>query len=243
MNLIMKKSVLVSLFVGLFVSLTSCQKDDTSSLEQGSSSTSTLIVTIPQGIETKAAADYGTYIEINAKKTHLRDEELADIAAKTSARFVIGSDAHSPARVGEISLAEELIRQIRLMKEMGLWLEVTTLVIPGLNDSDEELREIAAFIRDNLGASTPWHVSAFFPCYQMQDRPRTPPSTIHRACETGRAEGLHYVYGGNVANREDEATYCPNCHALCMERSGFRVLVPCKGTCPSCGTDLAGVWS
>lgn len=130
-----------------------------------------------------------------------------------------------------------------LMKEMGLWLEVTTLVIPGLNDSDEELREIAAFIRDNLGASTPWHVSAFFPCYQMQDMPRTPPSTIHRACEIGRAEGLHYVYGGNVANREDEATYCPHCHALCMERSGFRVLTPCTGICPFCGTALAGVWA
>ena len=128
------------------------------------------------------------------------------------------------------------------MKEMGIWLEVTTLVIPGLNDSDRELGQIAAFIRDNLGSDTPWHVSAFFPCYQMLDRPRTDPATIHRACETGRAAGLEYVYGGNVANRRDEFTFCPRCHALCVQRAGFAVLSSCDGTCPSCGAPLAGVW-
>ncbi len=146
------------------------------------------------------------------------------------------------SRICSGSLTAVLDNLVR-MKAMGIWLEVTTLVIPGLNDSEQELSSIAGFIRDNLGPETPWHVSAFFPCYKMQDRGPTPPSLIHRACELGRAQGLHYVYGGNVSRPEDEATFCPSCHTPCISRQGFRVLSACTGVCPSCGTPIAGVWA
>lgn len=132
-----------------------------------------------------------------------------------------------------------------LMKELGLWLEVTTLVIPGVNDTDEELAAIAGFIRGHLGAQTPWHVSAFFPCYQMKDRPPTPPATIHRACLIGRTEGLSFVYGGNVRSSEDESTLCPQCHGLCIARQGYRLPGFSRdfdGHCPTCGALLPGVW-
>lgn len=146
------------------------------------------------------------------------------------------------SRICSGSLSAVLDNLVR-MKAMGIWLEVTTLVIPGLNDSVQELTDIASFIRDSLGADTPWHVSAFFPCYRMQDRMPTPPALIHKACELGRGCGLHYVYGGNVAHAGDEATFCPSCHALCIRRAGFRVLSSCSGVCPECGTPLAGVWA
>lgn len=137
-----------------------------------------------------------------------------------------------------------VLENLQRLKDMDVWLEVTTLVIPGLNDSDEELGSLARFIREKLDADTPWHVSAFHPSYAMLDRPPTPPATVHHACEIGRAEGLHYVYGGNVLSTADGATRCPSCGKACLERIQFRVLTPrpFDGVCPSCGAKIAGVW-
>lgn len=137
---------------------------------------------------------------------------------------------------------KQVLENLPIMKRLGWWVEVTTLLIPGLNDSEKEIRDIARFIREDLGRETPWHISAFHPAYQMMDRPRTSPKAIHEACLIGRAEGLHYVYGGNVVNPEDEATCCPECHAVCFGRLGFRVHTRSGGVCPSCGAKLAGVW-
>jgi len=129
------------------------------------------------------------------------------------------------------------------MKERGIWLEVTTLVIPGLNDSDEELGEIARFIRTELGPETPWHVSRFHPTYKMLDRPPTPVSTVHRAREIGLAEGLHYVYEGNVLVSGGEDTRCPQCGRVIIRRMGFHVLENQAkgGICAYCGAPIAGV--
>ena len=129
--------------------------------------------------------------------------------------------------------------------ERGLWLEVLTLTIPGFNDSEEELTRAARFIA-SVSKDIPWHVTAFHPDYKMTDRGSTPVSTLLRACEIGTAEGLRYVYAGNIPGRlgEWENTRCPKCAATVIERRGFRVLANrlADGACPSCATPIPGRW-
>lgn len=141
-----------------------------------------------------------------------------------------------------------VLRNIRhLVKETAVWTEVTTLVIPGVNDGDDELAAIAGFLAE-ISPDIPWHVSAFTPHFNMHDRPPTPAATLRRAWEIGRAEGLHYVYAGNLwASRElagSGNTYCPACHTLLLERAGYHVRHHWRhtGTCHFCGTHLAGRW-
>lgn len=128
------------------------------------------------------------------------------------------------------------------IRELGWWLEVTTLVIPGLNDSDQELAAMAAFIAEKLGKSTPWHLSRFHPTYELQDRPSTPASTLEKAWTAGKQAGLEYVYLGNVPGDPHNATLCPGCGKQVLTRSGFSVTGEAagQGTCPSCGAAIAG---
>jgi len=130
-------------------------------------------------------------------------------------------------------------------KRLGIWLELTTLVIPGVNDADEELRGIAAFIAENLGTDTPWHVSRFYPTYKMIDRPATPVATVMRAVAIGRDAGLHHVYAGNIPGDAGEDTLCQSCQRVVIKRSGFRVTTNrlTNGNCPDCGETVAGVWT
>jgi len=137
------------------------------------------------------------------------------------------------------------LETIRLLHRLDFWVEVVTLVVPGLNDSDAELRAIADFV---VGVSPhiPWHVTAFHPDYQMTGPGRTPVETLARAYEIGRQSGLLFVYAGNlpglVGNREN--TYCPQCNAELIVRYGFSVRRNAlrAGHCPSCGTKIAGLW-
>lgn len=142
------------------------------------------------------------------------------------------------------ALLNEVLESIRLHKRLGIWLEITTLIIPGLNDSDEELAAIARFIADEVGRDTPWHVSSFHPDYQMIDRSWTPLATVRRARQIGVAAGLRYVYEGNVPGDGGENTLCPGCHARLVTRSGFSVrdLAIRAGKCSSCGSEIAGIW-
>jgi pyruvate formate lyase activating enzyme len=137
-----------------------------------------------------------------------------------------------------------VLAAIKQLKELGIWVELTTLLIPGLNDSDEELTELAGFIKNEVGADVPWHVSAFRPTYKMTDRPPTPPETLLRAREIGQKTGLRYVYTGNAHLPEAEDTYCHRCRTRLIGRAGFRVSsnVLKQGKCPKCGTAAAGVW-
>jgi pyruvate formate lyase activating enzyme len=137
---------------------------------------------------------------------------------------------------------QPVLDAIRLYRELGVWVEVTTLVIPGINDSDEELRQIADFLVA-VDPAIPWHVSQFYPAYQMFDRPVTPVLTLRRAGEIGRAAGLRYVYEGNVPGEEGENTHCHRCKALLIERYGFQVRRNAvrDGACPHCGTKVDGV--
>jgi pyruvate formate lyase activating enzyme len=135
-----------------------------------------------------------------------------------------------------------VLASLEKMKALDIWVEVTTLVIPGLNDSDEELRNIARFICQDLGAETPWHVSRFHPAHKELTRPPTPVETLHRARQIGLAEGLRYVYEGNVRG-PGAHTFCYACDALLIERYGYQILTyrVQGGHCPDCGTVIDGV--
>lgn len=138
---------------------------------------------------------------------------------------------------------QPVLDNLKRMKELGIWLEVTTLVIPKLNDDPAELRDAARFIVQELGADTPWHISRFFPGYKMTDRPPTPIKTLHEAREIGLEEGLHYVYLGNVGDESN--TVCHRCGRILIRRQGFWIAENHihQGVCPSCGTPVSGVWS
>jgi pyruvate formate lyase activating enzyme len=137
----------------------------------------------------------------------------------------------------------EVLDSIIEYRTQGVWVELTTLIIPGLNDSDAELRGIAEFIAAHLGIDTPWHVSGFHPTYRLADRPATPVETLRKARQIGIATGLRYVYEGNRPGEGGENTFCPSCSTLLIERYGFRISsnIMRDGFCPACGTVIAGV--
>ena len=136
-----------------------------------------------------------------------------------------------------------VLENLRLMRHLGIWVEITTLVIPTLNDSDKEFEEIAQFIL-SLGPEVPWHISAFYPTYKILSLPRTPASVLHRAREIGMRAGLRYVYCGNIPGEEGEDTFCPVCGRKVVERVGFRVgkNEVVKGECRHCHTKIDGIW-
>jgi len=139
---------------------------------------------------------------------------------------------------------QPVLDSVRLLYELGVWVEVTTLVIPGLNDSPEELKDIAGFIR-SISPEIPWHVTAFRPTYKMMDRPATPVSTLRMAREIGLESGLLYVYEGNIPGEGGENTYCPSCGHELIGRFGFSIRENRvqNGACPDCGQRIAGVWT
>jgi pyruvate formate lyase activating enzyme len=138
---------------------------------------------------------------------------------------------------------EGVKRTLKHLVQLGIFIEITTLIIEGVNDSDEELRAMADFIVNELDKSVPWHLSAFHPDYKMMETPRTSVATLQRAYKIGREAGLEYVYLGNV--RTDFATSCPQCHQPLIKRQGFTTLSNHleDGKCLHCHTPIVGVWS
>jgi pyruvate formate lyase activating enzyme len=141
---------------------------------------------------------------------------------------------------------QPVLDSIRLIYEMGFWLEIVTLVIPGFNDSDRELTEIAEFL-SGISPDIPWHVTAFHQDYKMTAPDNTAPCDLLRAAKIGRAAGLHYVYAGNLPGRvgEFEDTRCPRCGKILVERRGYRILgyhLSRIGTCPDCRQTIPGRW-
>lgn len=137
---------------------------------------------------------------------------------------------------------QPVLDTIRLMKELGVWVEITTLIIPGLNDSDEFLRWAAEFIK-SVDPAIPWHVTSFYPTYKLLDIPGTPVSTLRKAREIGLSAGLKYVYEGNLPGEGGENTYCPSCGELLIERFGFTLTaVKMKNSaCQKCGARIDGI--
>ena len=138
---------------------------------------------------------------------------------------------------------QPVLDAIRHYKELGIWIEITTLVIPGHNDSDAELRKIAEFIK-SVGEDIPWHVSRFHPMYKLTDQPITQAGTLTRARKLGLDAGLRYVYEGNLPG-EGEDTSCPACKKILVKRIGYSVLENNvkAGKCGHCGARIDGVWS
>ena len=137
---------------------------------------------------------------------------------------------------------QPVLDTIRLMKQMGVWVEVTTLIIPSYNDSEEFLRWAADFIV-SVDPAIPWHVTQFYPTYKLLDQPRTPLSVLRRAREIGLEAGLKYVYEGNVPGEGGENTYCPSCGEMLIERFGFSLTKKSlrNGRCPRCSSMIDGI--
>lgn len=152
-------------------------------------------------------------------------------------------DAGAVRRYGKGVDVEGVWQICRRARAAGVHLEITTLVIPSVNDSEDALRGIAGCIATDLGREVPWHVSAYFPAYRFR-APPTPLSTLERAWEIGRQEGLEFVYTGNVPGHHGEDTHCPSCGMTLIRRRGFDVLSNrlSHGRCPECGRTIAGVW-
>lgn len=139
----------------------------------------------------------------------------------------------------------QVLDSILEFKRSGIWVELTTLLIPGLNDSDEELVSLARFLANHVGRETPWHVSRFHPAYRLLDRPPTPLTSVHRARKIGLEAGLQFVYEGNVPGGSGETTNCPVCVEPLIVRDGYRVLSSSlsKGCCSHCNCPVPGLWA
>ena len=134
---------------------------------------------------------------------------------------------------------QPVLDSLKWMKKKKIWVEVTTLVIPGYTDQGNQFEEIAKFIKKELGEETPWHISRFYPAYKMMDVPPTPVETIYRAYEIGKKIGLKYVYAGNLPTDSRENTYCPKCKELNIKRIGYEIERFDKdGRCRKCGENL-----
>jgi pyruvate formate lyase activating enzyme len=140
---------------------------------------------------------------------------------------------------------QNVLDSIKMLYEKKFWLEIVTLIVPGFNDSDEELRDIAQFLV-SISPDIPWHVTAFHKDYKMTDPDDTPASTLIRAAEIGEEAGLHFVYAGNIPGhvKSYENTYCPHCKSLLVERMGYRILKNriLASCCPDCKKEVPGFW-
>ena len=138
---------------------------------------------------------------------------------------------------------EPVKETLKRMKTLDVFVEVTTLIIPGLNDNKMELEQLAAFIAEDLGPETPWHISRFHPTYKLTDHPSTPLETLVAAVKIGQKAGLRYVYTGNVPGEVGENTFCYNCGSLLIERWGFLVKKNHieNGRCTVCDAQIDGV--
>jgi pyruvate formate lyase activating enzyme len=138
---------------------------------------------------------------------------------------------------------EGVLDSIKLFHKAGVWVELTTLLIPNQNDSDSEIKQMAEFIL-SIDKNIPWHVSAFFPIHKMKSTPPTSKESVENAVRIGKEAGLNFVYSGNVHNSKNESTFCPKCGALLIEREGFKskVIGMNKNACAKCGEKIKGVF-
>lgn len=137
---------------------------------------------------------------------------------------------------------QPVLENCEMLKKAGVWLEVTTLLIPGINDDETQVNGLARFIADELGKDTPWHISRYFPQYQFKDVPATAPETILKAVKAGKQAGLQFVYAGNLGQNED--TNCPECGEILIARNSVWRMENkiVGGECPKCKTKISGVW-
>jgi len=138
---------------------------------------------------------------------------------------------------------QPILDSLKKIKQLGIWLEVTSLIIPGINDEETEIREMANFVAAELGKEVPWHISRYFPAYKMENVPPTPVKTLFKARKIGCDAGLNYVYIGNIGYYDDMDTKCPQCGHVLIERSYFGIVRNTirEHRCPNCGREIVGV--
>lgn len=138
-----------------------------------------------------------------------------------------------------------VLKALEVIRASGVWLEIVVLVIPTLNDSEAEIRDLARWVKNHLGAGVPVHFTRFHPTYRLLNLPPTPLPTLERAWTVARGEGLEFTYLGNVPGHIGECTTCPGCGAMLVKRIGFKVLANNLkgGKCPTCARAIPGVWS
>jgi len=139
---------------------------------------------------------------------------------------------------------EPVLKALEIIRGADVWLEIVVLLIPTLNDSEAEVRDLSKWVKSNLGADVPVHFTRFHPTYRLTDLPPTPVETLERAWKVARAEGLNFVYLGNLPTHPGENTYCPGCGEVLIRRLGFKILENrlADGACPDCGRKIPGVW-
>ena len=142
------------------------------------------------------------------------------------------------------SWMEPILEALKTYQEKKVWLEITNLIIPKLNDDMEKIKQMCAWIKENLGQDVPLHFSAFYPAYKLEDMPPTSAATLMEARKIAMKIGLHYIYIGNVITTDEENTICPKCKKQLIERSYFNIIQNNikDGKCPHCGYKIAGVW-
>lgn len=191
------------------------------------------------------AHEQGIY-NILVSAGYVNHQPLADLAKVLDAAN-IDLKAYDDALYRKINggTLQPVLHTLVQLKEAGVWVEVTNLVIPGVNDKENMIRDMCRWLVANGYAENPLHFSRFFPLYRMTDKPVTPLDTLLRAREIAQTEGMKYVYIGNVQEIEAEDTHCPQCGALLVKRDGYRIIsdkLSATGRCPTCGTTISGEW-
>lgn len=186
----------------------------------------------------KAVAVTAGYINPEPRKEFYRHMDAVNVDLKgfTEAFYSKVCSAH---------LENVLETLVYLKRETDVWFEVTTLLIPGENDSDEELNSMSAWFVENLGVDVPWHFSAFHPDWKMRDKPRTPAATLTRARRIAMKHGVRFAYVGNVHDEAADSTYCPGCGRRVIGRDWYKLTewsLRGGGECASCGTRIPGVF-
>ncbi|MCL1840486.1 MAG: AmmeMemoRadiSam system radical SAM enzyme [Propionibacteriaceae bacterium] len=198
-------------------------------------------------IDVAAAARARGLLNIAVTAGYINPAPRADFFAAMDAANVdlksFSPDFYRRVVGGRMEVVLDTLRY--LVHETSVWVEVTTLVIPGLNDSDAELHALTEFVAGELGVDVPLHFTAFHPDNRMMDVPRTPLATLRRARRIGQEAGLRYVYTGNVIDPDGSTTWCPACGAPVVVRAGYRIeryALDASGRCQGCGTPVAGRW-
>ncbi|MCK4450755.1 MAG: AmmeMemoRadiSam system radical SAM enzyme [Anaerolineae bacterium] len=176
---------------------------------------------------------------------YINRKPLLDLCARVDA-IKIDLKAFDESYYRDVCSSElrPVLDAITTVREQGVWLEIVYLMVPTLNDDPAKIREMARWLRKNVGAGVPVHFSRFFPQYRMKNLPPTPVSSLERAYDICREEGLQFVYVGNVPRHEMESTYCPSCDKVIIHRQGYRVLSLdiVDGQCRFCGAPVPGMW-
>ncbi|MFC1703972.1 AmmeMemoRadiSam system radical SAM enzyme [Candidatus Omnitrophota bacterium] len=176
---------------------------------------------------------------------HINEEPLRRLCKYLDAANIdlkgFSSDYYATMSLGDL---DSVLRTLKILDEEGVWVEITNLVVPGLNDDPELIKNMSIWIKENLGAETPLHFSRFHPMYKLTSVSPTPVKTLERARKIAIEVGLHYVYIGNVGGHSAESTYCPVCKKMLIERAGYSIgdINIKDGKCKFCSVEVDGVW-